>query len=161
PPAACPRSHSATYRGSVPVRRASSSAVAGPSARLRYRPSRCPTTTFPAAAVAPRSPTNRPSSSPSLSWLMVMMVPFPWVGASLAGVRLRQRQRSVNGRPAVYNERVLQVRLLGGVAADQDGEQLSLLPPVSRLLAVLALRPGPQDREALAARLWPGAAGPA
>ncbi len=89
------------------------------------------------------------------------MVPFPWVGASLAGVRLRQRQRSVNGRPAVYNERVLQVRLLGGVAADQDGEQLSLLPPVSRLLAVLALRPGPQDREALAARLWPGAAGPA
>src|ERR1700749_134842 len=92
---------------------------------------------------------------------MVMMLPFPGAAASLAGVRRRQRQRSVNGRPAVYNERVLQVRLLGGVAADQDGEQLSLLPPVSRLLAVLALRPGPQDREALAARLWPGAAGPA
>src|SRR5690348_3758829 len=89
------------------------------------------------------------------------MVPFPWVGASLAGVRQRQRQRSVNGRPAVYNERVLQVRLLGGVAADQDGEQLSLLPPGSRLLAVLALRPGPQDRETVAATLWPGAAGPA
>ena len=53
------------------------------------------------------------------------------------------------------------MRLLGGVAADHDGEQLSLLPPVSRLLAVLALRPGPQDRETVAATLWPGAAGPA
>src|SRR5690348_14350025 len=92
---------------------------------------------------------------------MVLMGPLSWVGASLAGVRLRPRQQSVNGRAAGYNERVLPVRLLGGVAADQDGEQLSLLPPVSRLLAVLALRPGPQDREALAARLWPGAAGPA
>ncbi|HEX5287253.1 MAG TPA: AAA family ATPase, partial [Streptosporangiaceae bacterium] len=56
---------------------------------------------------------------------------------------------------------MLQVRLLGGVAADRDGEQLSLLPPVSRLLAVLALRPGPQDRETVAATLWPAAAGPA
>ena len=53
------------------------------------------------------------------------------------------------------------MRLLGGVAADRDGEQLSLLPPVSRLLAVLALRPGPQDRETVAATLWPAAAGPA
>src|SRR6201985_3734460 len=161
PPAACPRSHAATCRGSVPVRRASSSAVAGPSARLRYRPRRCPTTTFPAAMVAPRSPTNRPSSSPSLSCSMVMLVPFVRVAASLPGPRLRLRQRSVNRGTAVYNERVLQVRLLGGVAADHDGEQLSLLPPVSRLLAVLALRPGPQDREALSARLWPGAGGPA
>ena len=56
---------------------------------------------------------------------------------------------------------MLQVRLLGGVAADHDGEQLSLLPPVSRLLAVLALRPGPQDRETVASTLWPGAAGAA
>jgi DNA-binding SARP family transcriptional activator/tetratricopeptide (TPR) repeat protein len=92
---------------------------------------------------------------------MVMMAPFLRVGASLPWVRLHLRQRSVNRRPAVYNERVLQVRLLGGVAADRDGEQLSLLPPVSRLLAVLALRPGPQDRETVAATLWPGAAGPA
>src|SRR5437868_11204012 len=92
---------------------------------------------------------------------MVMMVPFPWVVASLPGARLRLRQRSVNHGTAVYNERVLQVRLLGGVAADHDGEQLSLLPPVSRLLAVLALRPGPQDRETVAATLWPAAAGPA
>ena len=53
------------------------------------------------------------------------------------------------------------MRLLGGVAADHDGEQLSLLPPVSRLLAVLALRPGPQDRETVASTLWPGAAGAA
>jgi DNA-binding SARP family transcriptional activator/tetratricopeptide (TPR) repeat protein len=56
---------------------------------------------------------------------------------------------------------VLQVRLLGGVAADRDGEQLSLPPPIGRLLAVLALRPGPHDREAVAALLWPAAAGPA
>jgi len=53
------------------------------------------------------------------------------------------------------------VRLLGGVAADREGEQLSLPPPIGRLLAVLALRPGPHDREALAALLWPAAAGPA
>ena len=53
------------------------------------------------------------------------------------------------------------MRLLGGVAADHDGELLSLLPPVSRLLAVLALRPGPQDRETVASTLWPGAAGAA
>src|SRR5690348_6205280 len=92
---------------------------------------------------------------------MVMMVPFRWVGASLPRARLRLRQRSVNRRPEVYNERVLQVRLLGGVATDHDGEQLSLVPPVSRLLAVLALRPGPQDRETVASTLWPGAAGAA
>jgi len=92
---------------------------------------------------------------------MVMMVPFRWVAASFSGVRLHLRQRSVNHGTEAYNERVLQVRLLGGVAADHDGELLSLLPPVSRLLAVLALRPGPQDRESVAATLWPGAAGPA
>jgi hypothetical protein len=92
---------------------------------------------------------------------MVMLVPFRWVAASLPGARLRLRQRSVNHGTEVYNERVLQVRLLGGVAADHDGEQLSLLPPVSRLLAVLALRPGPQDRETVASTLWPGAAGAA
>jgi DNA-binding SARP family transcriptional activator/tetratricopeptide (TPR) repeat protein len=56
---------------------------------------------------------------------------------------------------------VLQVRLLGRVAAERDGEQLSLSPPTGRLLAVLALRPGPQDRETVAALLWSGAAGPA
>jgi DNA-binding SARP family transcriptional activator len=53
------------------------------------------------------------------------------------------------------------VRLLGVVAAERDGEQVPLPPPASRLLAVLALRPGPQDRETVAATLWPGTAGPA
>jgi DNA-binding SARP family transcriptional activator len=56
---------------------------------------------------------------------------------------------------------MLQVQLLGGVAAERDGEELSLPPPVGRLLAFLALRPGPHDREAMAAQLWPGAAAPA
>ena len=46
---------------------------------------------------------------------------------------------------------MLQVRLLGAVAAERDGEQLSLQPPVSRLLAFLAVRPGPHDRETVAA----------
>jgi DNA-binding SARP family transcriptional activator/tetratricopeptide (TPR) repeat protein len=56
---------------------------------------------------------------------------------------------------------MLQVRLLGGVAAERDGVQLSLPPPAGRLLAVLALRPGPCDRETVAALLWPAAPGPA
>jgi len=55
---------------------------------------------------------------------------------------------------------MLQVRLLGGVAAERDGEQVPLPPQAGRLLAVLALRPGAQDRETVAATLWPGAAGP-
>ena len=55
---------------------------------------------------------------------------------------------------------MLQVQLLGRVASELDGEQLSLPPPVGRLLAFLALRPGPHDREAVAARLWPGSAAP-
>jgi len=53
------------------------------------------------------------------------------------------------------------VRLLGEVAAERDGEQLPLPPPVGRLLAFLALRPGPHDRETVAAHLWPDTAGPA
>ena len=53
---------------------------------------------------------------------------------------------------------MLQVRLLGAVAAERDGEQLSLQPPVSRLLAFLALRPGPHDRETVAGQLWSGSA---
>ena len=50
------------------------------------------------------------------------------------------------------------MRLLGEVAAERDGEQLSLQPPVSRLLAFLALRPSPHDRETVAAQLWSGSA---
>jgi DNA-binding SARP family transcriptional activator/tetratricopeptide (TPR) repeat protein len=56
---------------------------------------------------------------------------------------------------------MLRVRLMGGVAAERDGEQLSLPPPSGRLLALLALVPGAHDREIVAATLWPGAAGPA
>jgi DNA-binding SARP family transcriptional activator/tetratricopeptide (TPR) repeat protein len=61
----------------------------------------------------------------------------------------------------MYCEGVLQVRLLGGAAAERDGEQLSLPPPAGRLLALLAVRTGPRGREAVAAQLWPGAAGAA
>jgi DNA-binding SARP family transcriptional activator/tetratricopeptide (TPR) repeat protein len=56
---------------------------------------------------------------------------------------------------------MLQVRLLGEVAAEREGEQVTLPPPAGRLLALLALRPGPHDREAAAALLWPGSARPA
>src|SRR5580704_7388403 len=95
---------------------------------------------------------------------MVMMTPFlGWYPASAHTV-----SGSVNGSSTgdkspgdVYSWGMLQVRLLGGVAAERDGEQLSLPPPAGRLLAVLALRPGPQDRETVAATLWPGTAGPA
>jgi len=52
---------------------------------------------------------------------------------------------------------MLQVRLLGRVAAERNGEQISLPAPAGRLLAFLALRPGPQDRETVAVRLWPDA----
>jgi len=53
------------------------------------------------------------------------------------------------------------VRLLGGVAAESDGEQVTLSPLAGRLLALFALRPGPHGREAAAALLWPGSARPA
>jgi DNA-binding SARP family transcriptional activator/tetratricopeptide (TPR) repeat protein len=56
---------------------------------------------------------------------------------------------------------MLQVRLLDRVAAERDGEHVVLPPPAARLLALLAVRPGPRNREAVAALLWPGAAGPA
>jgi DNA-binding SARP family transcriptional activator/tetratricopeptide (TPR) repeat protein len=56
---------------------------------------------------------------------------------------------------------VLQVRLLGAVTAERDGEQLSLLPPAGRLLAYLAVRQAPHDREVVAAHLWPASAGAA
>ena len=53
------------------------------------------------------------------------------------------------------------MRLLGGVAAESDGEQVTLSPLAGRLLALFALRPGPHGREAAAALLWPGSARPA
>ena len=61
------------YRGLVRVRLASLSAVAGPVASALYRPSWCPITTLPVATVAPRSVTNRPRNSFSLSSLRAMM----------------------------------------------------------------------------------------
>ena len=64
-------------------------------------------------------------------------------------------------RGDVHSEGMLQVRLLEGVAAERDGEQLSLPSSAGRLLAFLALRPGPHDREAVATQLWPGSAGQA
>ena len=65
------------------VRAASSSAVAGPAASAWYRPSWWPITTFPAATVAPRSVTNRPRNSFSLSFVDGHDVPSLWVVACL------------------------------------------------------------------------------
>ncbi len=58
---------------------------------------------------------------------------------------------------------MLRVQLLGGMAVG-DGESAaptSLPAPVRSLLAFLAAYPGDHQREALAARFWPAAAGPA
>ncbi|MGD9528607.1 ATP-binding protein [Pseudonocardia sp.] len=52
---------------------------------------------------------------------------------------------------------MLRVRLLGGVAAERDGAGLELTATARRLLAFLALHPGPQERDALALRFWPDA----
>ena len=52
---------------------------------------------------------------------------------------------------------MLQVRLLGRVATERNGEQISLPAPAGRLLAFLALRLGPHDRENVAVQLWPDA----
>ena len=56
-----------------------------------------------------------------------------------------------------YRAGVLRVQLLGEVAAARDGEPVPLSAPHRRLLAFLALHPGPHDRDALAARFWPDA----
>jgi len=53
---------------------------------------------------------------------------------------------------------VLSVRLLGEIEVARDGVAVPLSPPHRRLLAFLALHPGPQNRDALAARFWPDAA---
>ena len=50
---------------------------------------------------------------------------------------------------------MLRVRLLGDIAAERDGEPVPLSGPHRRLLAFLALHPGPHERDALAARFWP------
>jgi DNA-binding SARP family transcriptional activator/tetratricopeptide (TPR) repeat protein len=53
--------------------------------------------------------------------------------------------------------RVLHVQLLGEIAAVRDGEPVQLSVPHRRLLAFLALHPGPHDRDVVAARFWPDA----
>ena len=50
---------------------------------------------------------------------------------------------------------MLHVQLLGEVTAVRDGEPVALSRPHRRLLAYLALHPGPHERDALAARFWP------
>jgi len=56
---------------------------------------------------------------------------------------------------------MLRVRLLGAVAVERNGEPVSLPGSTRRLLAFLALHPGPHDRDALAARFWPNVPQPA
>jgi DNA-binding SARP family transcriptional activator/tetratricopeptide (TPR) repeat protein len=73
--------------------------------------------------------------------------------ASTAASTQRQSRR-----PGGYHVPVLSVRLLGGVAAERAGESIVLTPPVGRLLALLALRPGQRERDLLAGELWPNAA---
>ena len=50
---------------------------------------------------------------------------------------------------------VLRVQLLGDITAFRDGRPVPLSAPHRRLLAFLALHPGPHERDALAARFWP------
>jgi DNA-binding SARP family transcriptional activator/tetratricopeptide (TPR) repeat protein len=52
---------------------------------------------------------------------------------------------------------MLRVQLIGETSAVRDGEPVPLSGPHRRLLAFLALHPGPQDRDAVAARFWPDA----
>jgi DNA-binding SARP family transcriptional activator/tetratricopeptide (TPR) repeat protein len=52
---------------------------------------------------------------------------------------------------------VLRVQLLGETSAVRDGDAVPLSGPHRRLLAFLALHPGPHERDALAARFWPDA----
>ena len=52
------------------------------------------------------------------------------------------------------------MQLLGEIAAFRDGRPVPLSGPHRRLLAFLALHPGPHERDALAARFWPDAPDP-
>ncbi|HEV7788630.1 MAG TPA: AAA family ATPase [Pseudonocardia sp.] len=56
---------------------------------------------------------------------------------------------------------MLRVRLLGAVAAERDGEPVPVPGSARRLLAFLALRPGPHNRDTLAGRFWPDVPQPA
>src|SRR2546421_12348715 len=54
-----------------------------------------------------------------------------------------------------YRLVVLRVRLLGRLAVERDGTMVAVPGSARRVLAFLALRPGPHDRDELAARFWP------
>src|SRR5689334_2659173 len=54
---------------------------------------------------------------------------------------------------------MLRVQLRGEIAVTRDGAPVVMSPPHRRLLAFLALHPGPHDRDALASRFWPDTAG--
>ncbi|MDN5854510.1 MAG: hypothetical protein L0K86_16995, partial [Actinomycetia bacterium] len=59
-----------------------------------------------------------------------------------------------------YPRGVLRVQLLGDVTAFRDGRVVPLSAPHRRLLAFLALHPGPHERDVLSARFWPDAPDP-
>jgi DNA-binding SARP family transcriptional activator/tetratricopeptide (TPR) repeat protein len=52
---------------------------------------------------------------------------------------------------------MLQVQLLGEVTVLRDGHPVAMSAQRRRLLAYLALHPGPHERDAVAARFWPDA----
>src|SRR4051794_28861491 len=85
----------------------------------------------------------------------VMVVPSRCGWSGLV-VRV-ERSRSGSVKPASnrYRHRVLSVQLLGGIAVERDGVPVPLSSLHLRLLAFLALHPGPHNRDALAARFWP------
>ncbi|MGQ0718404.1 MAG: ATP-binding protein [Pseudonocardiales bacterium] len=56
---------------------------------------------------------------------------------------------------------MLRMRLLGAMAVERDGVPVQVPRSARPLLAFLALRPGPHDRDALAARFWPDVPQPA
>src|SRR2546423_13554522 len=68
---------------------------------------------------------------------------------------------SSTARQRGYRLVVLRVRLLGRLAVERDGATIDVPGSTRRLLAFLALRPGPHDRDALAARFWPDVPQPA
>ena len=52
------------------------------------------------------------------------------------------------------------MQLLGEITAFRDGRPVPLSAPHRRLLAFLALHPGPHERDTLAARFWPDSPDP-
>ena len=84
--------------------------------------------------------------------------PASLCGAVCGSVSAASKAARRKAGPRIYIGEMLQVRLLGEVAAERDGEQVTL-PPAGRLRCSRCA-PGPHDRAA-AALLWPGSARPA